>query len=252
MDPRNKKRRTAVPAFVLLAAAGCATTPTVDNGNDDPLEAANRPIYRFNDGLDHYVIKPVAETYAEYTPEPVREGVTNFFENLTYLNVILNDFLQGKVRQGFSDVGRFTINSTFGFGGLFDPATAWGIAKHNEDLGQTLGVWGLGEMAYLVLPLLGPNSVRDAPDLASSTFLNPFLYLSSPVIGPVGVLGIINKRANLLEQTRLRDEAALDPYVFTREAYRQKRISDIYDGEPPVEDVDVFDDDTGQSMLRIE
>ncbi len=253
MNLRDDKGLTAILAALVLAASGCASTPTAENGNQDPLEGANRPIYTFNDKVDHYFIKPVAETYADYTPEPVRAGITNFFDNIFYLNVILNDFLQGKLGQGLSDFGRFAVNSTVGFGGLFDPATPWGLPKHDEDLGQTLGVWGLDEVAYLVLPFLGPSSVRDAPDLASSTLLNPLFYISSPVIGPLGVLGIINERANFLDETRLRDEAALDAYVFTREGYRQKRTSVIHDGEPPVDEFDDFleEEYSEQGVLEI-
>jgi phospholipid-binding lipoprotein MlaA len=233
--------------------AGCASTPTVDNGNDDPGEGANRVVYDINDGIDRYLIKPVAEKYADYTPGPVREGITNFFDNLTYLNVIFNSFLQGKVNQGLSDVGRFAVNSTIGFGGFFDPATAWGVPKHDEDFGQTLGVWGMDEVAFIVLPLLGPNSVRDTPGLATSALLNPLFYISSIVIGPIGALGIINTRANLLEATRVRDEAALDAYTFTREAYRQRRINAIYDRDPPVENLDEFieGDGTEEGVLMI-
>ncbi len=235
----NKKCKLLMLALGFFTA-GCASTPTVDDGNNDPLESVNRVVYDINDGLDRYLIRPIAEKYADYTPEPVREGITNFFGNLTYLDVILNSFLQGKVYQGFSDFGRFALNSTMGFGGFFDPATAWGIPKHDEDFGQTLGAWGMGEVAFIVLPLLGPSSVRDAPGLATSALLNPLFYISSVVIGPVGALGIVNTRANLLEATRVRDEAALDPYTFTREAFRQRRINAIYNGDPPVENLDEF------------
>ncbi|MFH0344480.1 MAG: VacJ family lipoprotein [Chromatiales bacterium] len=248
----NKKCKLLMLALGFFTA-GCASTPTVDDGNNDPLESVNRVVYEFNDGLDRYLIRPVAQKYADYTPEPVREGITNFFGNLTYLNVILNAFLQGKFNQGFSDVGRFALNSTMGFGGFFDPATAWGVPKHDEDFGQTLGVWGMDEVAYIVLPLLGPSSVRDAPDLATSALLNPLFYVSSIVIGPIGALGIVNTRANLLEATRVRDEAALDPYTFTREAFRQRRINAIHNGDPPVENLDEFieGDGTEEGVLLI-
>ncbi len=183
--------------------------------------------------------------------------MTNFFDNVVYLNVIFNDFLQAKLNQGLSDIGRFGLNSTFGIGGLFDPASRLGLQRHKEDFGQTLGVWGAGEGAYLVLPFRGPNSVRDAPDLATSTLVNPLFYISSPVLIPVGLLGIINERANLLEATRIRDEAALDPYTFTREAYRQQRRSPIYDGEPPTGDIDEFFDEDAEAageadILKVE
>jgi phospholipid-binding lipoprotein MlaA len=210
------------------------------NGNNDSLEPGNRVVYDFNDKLDRYVLKPVAEKYVDYTPKIVRTGVGNFFDNLLYLDVILNDFLQGKMTQGISDVGRFVVNSTFGIGGLIDIASAYKVPKHNEDFGQTLGAWGLEEGAYLVLPIKGPNSLRDAPDLATSTLLNPLFYITSPVVIPAAVLGGINERARFLEATRVRDEAALDSYTFTREAYRQKRLNDIHDGNPPTQGLDEF------------
>ena len=115
------------------------------------------PIYDFNEDLDTYVMRPVAEVYVDYTPELVRDGVTNFFSNLGYINVIFNELLQGKVKQGIADVGRFTINSTLGIGGFIEVASAGSVPKHDEDFGQSLGVWGVDEGAYLVLPVLGPR-----------------------------------------------------------------------------------------------
>jgi phospholipid-binding lipoprotein MlaA len=258
MDSNNRCR-----SFVffllgwLVVLSGCATTRTNNNvDNDDPIEGVNRAIYNFNDKVDKYIFVPVAETYADYTPQRVRNAVTNFFDNLLYLNTILNDFLQGKLTAGLEDSGRFIINSAFGIGGLFDPATALGIPKREEDFGQTLGVWGAGEGAYVVLPFLGPSSVRDAPGVGVSTVLNPLFYVSSVVTIPAGALGAVNERANFLEATRLRDEAALDPYVFTREAYRQKRLSEIYDGEIPIEELDEGsmdgDEDSGEPDEGIE
>jgi len=242
MHKENNERQQRF-LFLALAFAGiltgCATT-NGGNENNDPAEPGNRVVYDINENLDKYFIKPVAEKYVEYTPKFMRTGITNFYDNLTYPNVILNDFLQGKVKQGFSDLGRLTINTVCGVGGFFDLATKWGVPRHYEDFGQTLGVWGMGEVAYLVLPLKGPNSVRDAPDLATSTLINPLFYIVSPVTIPVGILGALNERAKHLETTRLRDEAALDPYTFTREAYRQKRINDIYDGNPPGQGLDEF------------
>jgi len=238
--------------FLLLAMlllGGCATTAN----QGDPLIGLNRVFYDINQGLDRHLIKPIAEGYSRVTPKPVRTGITNFFDNISYINVIFNDVLQGKINQGLADSGRFLINSTIGSGGLFDPASGMGLNKHNEDLGQSFGVWGAGEGAYLDLPLLGPSSVRDAPDLATSTYLNPLFYVTTTVTLPLGALNVINKRANLLEVTRVRDEAALDPYIFTREAYRQKRIFDIYDGNPPEQDLlDESFDGEDEGVLTID
>lgn len=238
----NKTSRTCFKSLVLILSlsvflGGCASTADkaeVTEAND-PLEPGNRAVYTFNDKLDKYFFEPVAKKYDEYTPNFMRNGITNFFDNLFYLNVIFNDFLQGKVVQGFSDVGRVAVNSTVGIGGFVDFATDLGMPKHDEDFGQTLGAWGVGEGAYLNLPLKGPNSLRDAPDIITTTLLNPLFYITSPVTIPAGILYVINERANLLDATRIRDEAALDPYTFTREAYRQKRVSLIHDGEPPQE-----------------
>ena len=228
--------------------SGCATTQT--NGNVDPIEPANRVFYNINDTLDKHLLKPVAQSYAKITPRPVRTSVTNFFDNLTYLNVVLNSLLQGKLDQGLSDATRFLFNSTIGIGGLFDVATPMGLPEHEEDFGQTMAVWGLGEGAYLYLPLNGPTTVRNTPDIVTSTLLNPFFYITSTILYPISALNTINKRANLLEATNIRDEAAVDPYTFTREAYLQQREFLIHDGNPPVKGYDdVFDDssDNGES-----
>lgn len=255
-DAPNLRFRFALA--VLLTAAltgGCASSQTrsADTVDPDPLEPANRAFFTFNETLDQYLIRPVAETYVEVAPRPMRTAVTNFFSNLTYLNVILNSFLQGKFYQGVNDTARFVINSTLGVGGLFDVATDAGLPAHQEDFGQTLAVWGAGQGAYLYLPVRGPNSVRDAPDLATSYFLNPMTYVTGAVLFPVTALGVINSRANLLDETRIRDEAAVDSYSFTREAYLQRREYLIYDGNPPTEGYDdIFDDPAEDSQLIIE
>jgi len=234
----NNNRRVLAMALLVAILPGCATQPTLSEDESDPLEGTNRAIYDFNETLDAYVMRPVAEFYVDYTPELVRDGVTNFFSNLGYINVIFNELLQGKLKQGIADVGRFTINSTLGIGGFIEVASAGSVPKHDEDFGQTLGVWGVDEGAYLVLPVLGPSSARDVPRYITSTLLNPLFYITGAISSPAGVLGAVNERSNFLEATRLRDEAALDPYTFTREAYRQRRLNDIYDGNPPLEDLD--------------
>ncbi len=239
MNDKNNGRLVLATALALaVLLPGCAAQSTLSGDEADPLEGTNRAIYGFNEDLDAYVMRPVAQAYVDYTPELVRDGVTNFFTNLGYLNVIFNEVLQGKLKQSVADIGRFTINSTLGIGGIIDIAGAASVPKHEEDFGQTLGVWGVGEGAYLVLPILGPSSARDVPKYITSTLLNPLFYITSPIIAPTGVVGAVNERANFLEATRLRDEAALDPYTFTREAYRQQRLNDIYDGDPPLEDWD--------------
>lgn len=235
----------AVLALVLsVVLSGCATTQQrTGPGDPDPIEPANRVFYSFNDTLDKYFIKPLAEGYVEVAPVPFRTAVTNFFDNLTYLNVILNSFLQGKLNDGFSDMGRFIVNSTVGVGGLFDVATDMGMVRHNEDLGQTLGVWGFSSGSYLYLPIRGPQTIRDLPNIASATLLNPMTYITGAVLFPITALNVINTRANLLDETNIRDEAAVDPYSFTREAYLQRREYLIHDGNPPTEGYDaIFDE----------
>ena len=247
------------PVLLALLAAGvltgCAGTQTVEGEyNPDPYEDTNRSFYRFNDALDRHVMRPVAETYANVAPKPVRNSVTNFFDNLEYLNVILHSFLQGKLKQGFSDAIRFTVNSTVGIGGLFDVASGMGLKEHEEDFGQTLATWGLNQGAFLNLPFFGPNTARNTPDFASSYLANPLTYLSSIFLFPVTALNFVNTRANLLEASEFVEEASIDPYSFIREAYLQRRKYLIHDGNPPAEGYDdIFD--TGledDSMLIIE
>jgi len=198
----------------------------------------NRVGYSINDTLDGALLKPIAETYENNVPQLLRTGITNFFDNLNYLNVILNSFLQGKIDQGLSDATRFIFNSTIGLGGLVDVSTVMGLPAHDEDLGQTFAVWGFGQGAYVYLPVEGPNTVSTLPDIVVSALLNPLTYVTSAVLFPLSALNIINKRANLLEATNIRDEAAVDPYIFTREAFLQRRKYLIYDGNPPPEGYD--------------
>lgn len=240
----NKYRlnRTVSLFAVLLAAAlvtGCTSNQTIDGEvNPDPYEDTNRSFYKFNDALDRHIMTPVAKNYVKVTPEPVRDGVTNFFDNLEYLNVILHSFLQGKLGQGISDVTRFVVNSTVGIGGLLDVATSMGLKENDEDLGQTLAVWGLDPGVYLYIPFLGPYTARNSPDVASSYFTNPFTYISTIFLLPVSALNLINDRANLLEASEFVEEASIDPYSFTREAYLQQRRYLIHDGNPPSEGYD--------------
>ncbi|MHC8441585.1 MAG: MlaA family lipoprotein [Candidatus Eutrophobiaceae bacterium] len=227
----------AISALALLAVlSGCATVdPKKIVDNSDPWEETNRSFHTFNDSLDRNVFKPVSRAYKNNVPVPIRIGVTNFYDNLGYLNVILNSFLQGKLAQGSSDSVRFLFNSTVGLGGLFDAATRMNLPKHNEDLGQTFATWGLAQGSYVELPIFGPNTVRNTPNLASGALLDPFNYVGGVILFPLGILKAINTRANLLDASDLRDEA-LDPYAFTREAFLQRRKSLIYDGELPLDD----------------
>jgi len=238
-------------AVLLLAYAmlitGCATTRPRDEAMNpiDPYENANRKSYDFTDVLDRKILKPVADKYIEYVPIPMQHSIGNFFDNLGYPNVILNVFLQGKVRQGFQDTLRFVVNSTIGGAGLFDMASPMGLPSHDEDFGQTLGVWGVDATTYIFIPFFGPSSNRDISGLPVSVATNALLWtgiylIGAPVTMPLGALDVIQKRARLSGPMQLRDEAALDPYLFVRDAYLQQRKHLIYDGEPPSGSYDDF------------
>lgn len=234
----------AIGWSVLTVLTGCATTQSADLevSNNDPLESVNRPIYWANDFIDRKIAKPVTEAYVSYTPQPIQNSVSNFFDNVAYPSVILNDFLQGKGTQGLEDSGRFLVNTTFGFLGIWDIATPLGLEAHDEDFGQTLGVWGMEESIYLMLPLIGPSTARDAPNLGVTTVTNILFYVPNPYVIPVALLGFIDYRAGLDEAVTLRDETAVEPYLFTREAYLQYRKFLIYDGNPPMDEDLLLDD----------
>jgi ABC-type transporter lipoprotein component MlaA len=233
-------KRTLASCFHLLLLlvalgliAGCATP----QNNHDPMEKLNRGTDKFNDGIDRLTLKPISQGYVAVTPSPFRTAISNFYDNITYLNTVLNDFLQGKGKQGFADLGRFLINTTLGVGGLVDVAKSFGLEKHQEDFGQTLAVWGANQGAYIVYPLLGPNSVRNTPDFITATATDGTFWIglfAAPAVWiPLTAMKFIDKRSRLLDASKMRDELALDPYVFTRAAWRQNREYLIYDGNPP-------------------
>lgn len=219
---------------VLGGLGGCATTGGSPN---DPLEGYNRAMFGFNDGVDRAVIKPLASGYKTVMPEFARTGVTNFFANLGDLWIGINNILQGKVGAGVSDFGRFAMNTTVGILGVFDVASNAGLEKHKEDFGQTLGRWGVGSGAYVVLPILGPSSVRDGLSLLAVDWRgDPLWYVGNiPTRNELVGVRLVDIRANLLDISRLAEEAALDHYAYVRDAYLQRRRSLIYDGDPPRE-----------------
>ena len=221
-------------AVFLLAAflAGCATTG--ERNPKDPWEGFNRKSYAFNEQLDAAVLKPVATGYVKVVPAFAREGVNNFFDNLEDVGTGLNNFLQGKPKEGASDLGRFLVNSVVGVFGLWDIATPLGLEKHYEDFGQTLGVWGVQSGPYLVIPLLGPSTARDAP----AKVVDPSWYYSSAIDNntiywSLWGLDKVRIRANLFQSEKLLDEAALDKYTFIRDAWLQRRRSMVFDGNAP-------------------
>lgn len=230
---------------LIFISFGCTHVPVGEEAHD-PYEDTNRSIYSFNDALDKNILHPAAKGYAYITPNPVRNCVTNFFDNLGYLNTIANDLLQGKFEQCLADSGRFLINSTIGIAGVFDVATPMGLEKNEEDLGQTFAKWGSGEGPYLSIPVLGPSTARDAPDLVTKRMLNPATYVQASISWPLAILDIINWRANMESSIKVVDESP-DPYLAMREFYRQNRIKLIYDGDPPIpdmmDDMEDFDED---------
>jgi phospholipid-binding lipoprotein MlaA len=200
----------------------------------DPWETFNRKIFSFNEGLDQAVIRPVAVTYKTYTPELVQTGVSNFFGNLRDLWSAVNSALQAKPGDALENTGRFLVNTTVGIYGVFDVATHLGLQRHSEDLGQTLGRWGVGTGPYLVLPFFGPSSVRDGLGLAVDSQASLINQVSSiPERNTLYVTRVVDVRAKLLNLTDQVDQVALDKYSFARDAYLQKRLNDVYDGDPP-------------------
>ena len=229
----HRLRLAAVCAIVSLGVlGGCAST----NDPRDPLETLNRGIYQFNDGVDTMVLKPVAEIYQGVVPPIARTGVRNVFNNLNDVVVALNNLLQGKFTEAASDVGRIAINTTAGLLGLFDVASPAGLEKHEEDFGQTLGYWGVGDGPYLVLPFIGPRNLRDTGGLVVDSQTHPVTYID-PSRDRNQVLGLrlVSRRAELLSASKLLSVAALDEYEFVRDAYLQRRRNLIYDGNPPRE-----------------
>ena len=230
-------------AAAALAAAMISAGPAAHaarGGAGDPLEPVNRVSHRVGLFADRLLLGPAAKLYQAVTPRFVERGIANFLDNLTYPNVILNDFLQGKFRQGVQDSMRFVFNTTFGLGGFIDFASAAGLERHDEDFGQTLAKWGVKEVAYLDLAVFGPSSVRDAADVPISSRMSlPALANVNGFFLPLTVLQVVSARAEADEAIEFRNRNAVDSYVFTREAYRRRREHLIFDGDPP-DDEDVF------------
>jgi phospholipid-binding lipoprotein MlaA len=230
LPARIKSFTLAIAAAGLLA--GCATS-----GNPkDPIEGFNRAMFAFNEGLDSAIVRPVAVGYEAVLPSPVRTGVTNFFGNIADLLIGVNNLLQGKVPEAFSDIGRVVINSTIGILGTFDVASDIGLEKHNEDFGQTFGRWGVGSGAYVVIPVFGPRTARDTVGLVLDVAADPLTHLgASDGRDVLRVLRAVNDRANLLPADKVVEEAALDKYSYIRDGYLQRRRNLIHDGNPPRE-----------------
>ena len=224
--------RACAGAFLVSLLAGCATTNMGTPG--DPLERMNRATHRFNDSVDRAILRPVAVGYRDHVPQIIRTGVNNFLDNLAYTTTIVNDLLQLKIKDTLIDLGRFTVNSTLGLGGILDPATHFGIPRNDEDFGQTLGRWGVPSGPYLVVPFLGPSTVRDAPSIYVDvqTDLRIGDYLDTTTEWALVGLSFVNRRAELLSLDATY-ESAYDPYAFIRNAWLQRREYQVKDGDVP-------------------
>ena len=229
--------RTLTIAAVLALLAGCTTIQDARGGPGqrlDPWEKWNRKVFNFNEDLDKAVLRPVATAYADVLPQPVRRVVGNFFGNFADAWSAVNNLLQGKVQAGLDDATRVGANTLFGLLGILDVASEMGLERHYEDFGQTLGHYGVGAGAYIVLPVLGPSTVRDAAAIAVDRFATPpgFFDGTGTQVG-LTLLQIVNTRAGLLGATRVIDEISLDKYTFVRDAYLQRRRSLVFDGDAP-------------------
>ncbi|MES2160833.1 MAG: VacJ family lipoprotein [Pseudomonadota bacterium] len=221
-------RSAALALGVTVLLAGCAGP-----NPRDPYEGFNRAMFSFNDTVDTYALKPAATAYRNVLPNFVQTGVNNFFGNLADAWTGVNNLLQGKGEAGMSDVTRFALNSTLGIVGLFDIASEAGLQKHKEDFGQTLGTWGVPSGPYLMLPLLGPSTVRDTVALPLDIKGDIWAYKEPVYIRNTGTaLRVVDQRANLLNATSLLEDAALDRYEFIRDGFLQRRESQIHpDGD---------------------
>ena len=226
-----------------LLITGCANTQNRHTDpENDPWEGFNRKVYAFNDGMDK-VIRPIAVGYDKIMPDPFQRGVGNFFRNLDAPVTIVNTLLQGKFEQSLDSFGRFLINSTIGVLGFFDVATKLGVPFYNEDLGQTLATWGYDNSRYIVLPVFGPSTFRDGVSRYVDSFYHPVGYAihGNNEWGYWIVRGIDLRARYLSQDAQL--EQTYDPYVLVRDVWMQNREFQIYDGDPPMQDYDLYLDD---------
>jgi phospholipid-binding lipoprotein MlaA len=218
MCPLTKKVLALLTCSILLC--GCA----VGRDPQDPLENWNRGMFNVNDAIDRTIVKPVAEGYVKVVPQPARTGVSNFFSNLGDIPNAFNNFLQFKITDAIQDLMRFAFNSTLGIFGLIDIASSANLPKHHQDFGQTLGFWGIGTGPYLVLPLLGPSTVRDAPGLLVDSKVDPVWQLDHiPTRNSLAAARYFDARVNLLGASEFAEKAAVDRYTFIRNLYLERR-----------------------------
>ncbi|MEO8306911.1 MAG: VacJ family lipoprotein [Pseudomonadota bacterium] len=235
--------RYFVNLAMLALLSACASLPEGQRDQRDPLERVNRSIYEFNDVLDRNLAVPVTRFYLKVTPDPVETGVSNFFENLTYPTTVVNEGLQLKPKSFLWAAVRLLVNTTLGIGGLFDPATQLGVPTGDEDFGQTLGFWHVPAGPYIMLPILGPSSVRDSIGLIGDQFVDPKHYINDPYVH-YGLWGLeqIDERASLLSTNDVL-KRTYDPYSFIRNAYLQRREHQVSDGAVKDDEVEIFEDE---------
>ena len=245
-----------IMSFMMMFLVSCASIPEGQpRSKKDPWELVNRNVFSFNESLDKYLVKLITHVYEFILPEVIRDRLSNVFSNVGDVYTAINQLLQGKPKEAFDDLTRVLVNTTIGLGGLFDVASDAGLEKHNEDFGQTFGVWGIGDGPYMMLPLLGPSNVRDtvgwAFDLNTDILIN---YIDNiPVRNTITGVRIVDQRSKYLNSTNLLGEAAFDKYTFIRDAYIQRRRNRIYDGNPPLidEDDDVPDEFEKKEESRV-
>lgn len=227
--------------IALCSCAGNAVTPREERSPSDPWEPLNRALYNASDAIDRATLKPVAKGYKKVVPSFIRRGVTNFSQNLFVPRSVINNFLQGKIEGGFSELARFMVNSTVGIGGLFDVTGASGLPRHDETFRQTFAVWGVPAGPYVYVPILGPFMLADAIALPFDLTTDPMWhYDNASVRTKVYVVRIVDLRYRFLPADRL-IEGSKDPYITVRESFLQNRVFEIHDGDPPVDD-DFYDD----------
>lgn len=233
----------------LIVLSGCAQVPDEKVDERDPLQSFNRPMYDFNmDVLDAYLLRPVAVGYVAVTPVPVRSSIVNFTDNISAPTDVINVTLQGKAGNAGISMARFLVNSTVGIFGLFDVASSLGLNIIDEDFGQTLGVWGVGDGAYLMLPGMGPSTARNLTGDVVDNFVLPEIALTTPQTILVFALKVVETRASLIPQESLLNES-LDPYIFMKDIYFQRQLYELHDGNPPIEkEPDDFDEDFLESL----
>jgi phospholipid-binding lipoprotein MlaA len=235
----NHAIKSFAALLVTVFLTGCATTDP--NGQNDPYEQTNRSIFSFDQDLDHAVARPVAVFYNHAVPELARDGIHNALNNLNSPVVLGNDVLQGDPHAASRTIWRAMINSTIGIGGLIDVAAKLGVAGRDEDFGQTLGVWGVGEGPYLVLPLAGPSNPRDLTGTVADVFMDPFTYAdwSGKIWFDVGRQGfeILDLRARNVDTLDQIERTSVDLYATTRSLYRQHRNAEIRNGAPDTENL---------------